>query len=374
MIKCALVSNTDWYLYNFRLSLARELRENDYEVSLISPAGNYADKILQQGFQWFEWQVGRQSIAPWKEIPAVLALIDLYRGLELDLVHHHTIKPVIYGGLAAERTHVPSVVASITGRGYAFSGPGMRPRVIQKILKPIYRQVLKRENTQIIFENTSDRDFFLASGIAKSTQSHLIESVGVNPAEFPYVPEHGEPVVVLLASRMLWDKGIGVLVDAVRILSEKGISFKVELVGDIDQGNPTSIPKEQIHEWEAENLLDWLGWQTDMQQVYANCHIVVLPSFHEGVPTGLLEAAASGRPIVASDIPGCQSVVLDGMTGFLVPPRQPEPLADALERLIMDPGLRGRMGKAGREHVEKHFTQKLVNQRTMEVYQLAQSN
>ena len=111
-----------------------------------------------------------------------------------------------------------------------------------------------------------------------------------------------------------------------------------------------------------------------MQQIYANCHIVVLPSFHEGVPTGLLEAAASGRPIVASDIPGCQSVVLDGMTGFLVPPRQPEPLADALERLIMDPVLRGRMGKAGREHVEKHFTQQLVNQRTMEVYQLAQSS
>ncbi len=331
MTKFALVSNTDWYLYNFRLSLARALQDNGYEVLLISPGGAYAAKIKEQGFQWIEWQVGRQSIAPWLEVKAIRNLTKIYQQLQPDLVHHHTIKPVIYGGIAARRAELPSVVASITGRGYTFSAEGLRPKIIEQIVRPFYRHVLQGDNTQIIFENENDQDFFLKAGFVNSKQSHLIESVGVDPEIFFYIPEPKGRVVILLASRMLWDKGVGVLVEAARTLQKKNLEFKLELVGDTDPGNPSSIPKEQLHEWEEENLFEWLGWQSDMQGIFARCHIVVLPSFHEGVPTGLLEAAACGRPIVASDIPGCRTAVIDGITGLLVPPRQAEPLAAALE-------------------------------------------
>jgi len=373
MIKFALVSNTDWYLYNFRLSLAKTIKDNGDEVLLISPGGAYAGKIMEQGFQWIEWQVGRQSTAPWLEMQAIRNLTKIYKHLRPDLVHHHTIKPVLYGGISARRAKLPSVVASITGRGYTFSGEGIRPKIIEKIVRPFYSRVLQSDNTQIVFENESDQDYFIEAGFVSSKQSHLIEGVGVDPEIFSYIPEPQEPVVVLLASRMLWDKGVGVLVEAARLLQKNNLEFRLELVGDPDPGNPTSIPSGQLHDWEDENLLEWLGWQSDMQRVFARCHIVVLPSFHEGVPTGLLEAAACGRPIIASDIPGCRTVVVDGITGLLVPPRQAEPLAAALERLILDANLRGKMGKAGREHVLKNFTQQQINQKTLQVYRLALS-
>jgi glycosyltransferase involved in cell wall biosynthesis len=268
---------------------------------------------------------------------------------------------------------VPAVVASITGRGYSFQGQGSRAQLLEQVVKPFYRCVLRIDNTQIIFENESDQQYFVHAGFANPEQCHLIESVGVDPELFYPVPEPDGPAVILLASRMLWDKGVGVLVEAARLLQQKGLEFKIELVGNPDPGNPTSISKKQLHAWEKENLLEWLGWQSDMQHIFAQCHIVVLPSFHEGVPTGLLEAAACGRPIVASDIPGCRTVVNDGKTGLLVPPRQPEPLAAALECLILDPDLRGRMGKAGRERILRHFTQQQINKKTLEVYRLALS-
>jgi glycosyltransferase involved in cell wall biosynthesis len=370
-MRCALVSNTDWYLYNFRLSLAITLQENGYEVMLISPRGEYAARIKEQGFRWYEWQVGRQSIAPWLEMNAIRKLTHLYGKIKPDLVHHHTIKPVLYGGIAVQRAKVPAVVASITGRGYTFAGQGTRPKILELIIKPFYRRVLNRDNAQVIFENVSDQQHFTNAGFVKHGQSHLIESVGVDPEIFSPFPEPDGPVVILLASRMLWDKGVGVLVDAARLLQPKGLDFRIELVGKPDPGNPSSISKDQLHSWENEGNLKWLGWQSDMNRIYAQCHIVVLPSFHEGVPTGLLEASACGRPIVASDIPGCRTVVDDGETGLLVPPRQPKPLAEALERLILDPGLRGRMGKAGRERILKNFTQQRINQKTLEVYQLS---
>jgi glycosyltransferase involved in cell wall biosynthesis len=238
----------------------------------------------------------------------------------------------------------------------------------------IWRRVLRSNNTRVIFENDSDQIFFIQAGLVNKIQCNLIESVGVDPDRFFPTPEPEGPVVILLASRMLWDKGVGVLADAAHLMKQKGLEFKIVLVGNPDPGNPTSISDEQLHAWEKENLLEWWGWQTDMQHVYSQCHIAVLPSFHEGVPTGLLEAAACGIPIVASDIPGCRTVVIDGETGLLVPPGQSESLAAALENLIVEGDLRGRMGKAGRERILKRFTQQKINQQTIEVYRLALSN
>jgi glycosyltransferase involved in cell wall biosynthesis len=374
MMRVALIANTDWYLYNFRLSLAKELRNSEFDVVLISPGGRYVPLLEEQGFEWHEWQIGRQSVTPWQELGTIRKLKNLYRKLKPDLVHNHTIKPVLYGGIAAQQAKVPAVVASITGRGYAFEGRDHRARLLEQIIKPFYRRVLRSNNTRVIFENDSDQNFFIQTGLVDQRQCNLIESVGVDPDHFFPTPEPEGPVVILLASRMLWDKGVGVLADASHQMKRKGLDFKIVLVGNPDPGNPTTISEEQLRAWEKENLMEWWGWQTDMQGVYSQCHIVVLPSFHEGVPKGLLEAAACGIPIVASDIPGCQTVVIDGETGLLVPPGRSESLAAALENLIMDGDLRGRMGKAGRERILKRFTQQKINQQTIEVYRLALSN
>lgn len=312
-------------------------------------------------------------MAPWAELRAVQQLTHLYRQLQPDLVHHHTIKPVLYGSWAAARAGVPAVVASITGRGYVFEGHDQRARMLQALVKPLYRWLLRRSNTRVIFENEGDRQFFIHLGLVAAGRTHLVESVGVDPQRFYSTPEPAGTPVALLAARLLWDKGIGVLVEAARLLKEQNIDIQIVLVGQPDPGNPSSIPVEQLEAWEVEGLVTWWGWQTDMQAVYARSHIVVLPSFHEGVPTGLLEAAACGRPIIASDIPGCRTVVQDGENGLLVPPGAARPLADALARLAASADLRGRMGRAGRERVLRSFTQQHINQQTLAVYQQAQA-
>lgn len=371
MTRLILVANTDWYLYNFRLSLAKELRDKGFDVILISPPGEYVSLLQNLGFAWHEWKVGRQTVQPWQELEAIQSLVRLYRQLKPKLVHHHTIKPVLYGAIAARRAGVPAVVASVTGRGYVFEGNDTRANLLEQFIKPIYRRVMRNRRTQIIFENEGDRQFFIHQGLVEPAQTHLIESVGVDAAYFsPSLEPEGPPVIVL-AARMLWDKGVGILAEAAALLQKRGVDFKVVLVGKPDPGNPTSIHDSQLRAWENDGLLEWWGWQSDMRRVYQRCHIAVLPSFHEGVPTGLLEAAASGLPIVASDIPGCRAIVVDGETGFLVSVGQAEPLADALEDLILDPELRGRMGKAGRERILQHFTQQQINQKTLAVYRMA---
>lgn len=371
MAKCALVSNTDWYLYNFRLSLARHLQNSGWEVVLISPAGSYSPLLQQAGFTWLEWPVGRQSMQPGPELAAVGRLTRLYRQVQPDLVHHHTIKPVLYGGLAAWRAGVPAVVNSITGRGYVFEGQDRRARILGQAIQPVYRWVLARSRAQMIFENEGDRQYFINHHLVRAERTHLIESVGVDAEHFHPLPEPPGLPTVLLASRMLWDKGVGVLVEAAQILKDQGCQVRFVLAGEPDPGNPTSIPAAQLREWQQEGLVEWWGWQADILSAYARSHIVALPSFHEGVPTGLLEAAACARPIVASDIPGCRTVVIDGETGLLVPPRQAQPLAQAIDRLLSDRDLRGRMGQAGRRRVLERFTQPQINQQTAQVYRLA---
>lgn len=371
MVRCALVSNTDWYLYNFRLSLARHLQTLGWEVFLISPPGSYTARLQQAGFSWLAWPVGRQSLLPWQELAAVRRLTNLYRSLQPDLVHHHTIKPVLYGGLAARQAGVGAVVNSITGRGYVFEGQGRRARLLGQAARPFYRAVLRRSRSHTIFENESDRQYFIEQRLVPADRTHLIESVGVDANHFQPQPEPEGPLMVLLAARLLWDKGVGELVEAARLLKEQGQEVRVVLAGEPDPGNPSSIPASQLQSWQQAGLVELWGWQADMPSVYARCHIVALPSYHEGVPTGLLEAAACARPIVASDIPGCRVVVVDGETGLLVPPGQPGPLAEALARLISDPDLRGRMGQAGRSRILQRFTQQHINQQTVEVYRLA---
>lgn len=372
--KILLVANTDWYLYNFRLSLARFLRSREYDILLISPPGPYVVSLQQAGFRWIEWKVGRQTLAPWAEAAALLHLARLYRREAPALVHHHTIKPVLYGSLAARLAHVPAVVNSITGRGYVYVGEDRKARLLRRLVGPFYRLAFSYPNCAVIFENDVDRQYFIGQGLLQAGQTCLIEGVGVDAERFFPTPEpEGDPVIIFPA-RMLWNKGAGVLMEAARQMQGGSTPGKpkvrVALVGVPDPGNPDSIDEATLRSWEAEGAIEWWGWQDDMNAVYTRCHIVALPTVYgEGVPTALLEAAACGKPLVATDAPGCREVVHSEVNGLLVPPNDPTALAVALQRLAGDPDLRGRMGVASRQLVLEKFTTQQVNTATHQVYQ-----
>jgi len=366
--KILLIANTDWYLYRFRSSLASFLRMQGNEVVFVSPSGRFVPDIQEQGFRWLAWQVGRQSVNPISEVEAILELAHLYSLEEPSLVHLHTIKPVIYGSLAAKIAKAPAVVHSITGRGYVFLGKDAKARLLKTLVKRIYRFALSSRSSVTIFENETDRNYFLDENLVTSRASSVIEGVGVDVEHYSYSPEPDGIPVVVLAGRMLWDKGVGTFIDAVRLLRSK-VSARFILVGEPDSGNPASIDVRTLNDWVDEGVVEWWGWQADMRSVFASCHIVVLPSFGEGLPTILLEAAAAGRPIVTTDVPGCRDVIVDGSTGLLVPQQDLQELSTALERLILDPELRATMGKAGREFIVQRFSSSIINRETYRIYQ-----
>jgi glycosyltransferase involved in cell wall biosynthesis len=365
--KVILVANTDWYLYNFRLSLVRSLQQNGYEVTLVSPSGRYVENLSRLGLRHIEWDVSRQSLSPFHEALALRRLLQIYRQERPDLVHHFTIKPVIYGSLAARMAEVPAVVNSITGLGYIFTSNRGDARILKRVALWLYRLAFRHPNCFATFENEQDQVYFLEQRIITAERTEIIQGVGVDPHRFIPSPEpDGDPLIVLPA-RILWDKGIGEMVEAARIL-HKHFNVRVALVGVPDPGNPSSVPLEQIQSWVEEGVIEWWGWQEDMREVFARCHIVVLPSYSEGIPKALLEAAACSKPIVAADIPGCRAIIQDGISGLLVPVKDPRALANAIERLAKDADLRYRMGSAGRQLVLDGFTEEEINAGILKVY------
>lgn len=378
-MKIILAANTDWYLYNFRASLAHFLRDQGFEVVLVSPPGKYLPVFKQWGFRWLPWSLGRQTLGPWNEIPSIFALARIYRHEKPDLVHHHTIKPVLYGSLAARALGMRGVVNSITGRGYIFLGNETKARLLRPVAKSLYRLAFGHPNFAAVFENETDRQYFIRENIVPAKRTWITAGVGVDPQRFTPTPPPPEPPVVLFSGRMLWDKGVGVLVEAARILRRQaaggGSAVRVALAGEPDPGNPASISPDTVQGWVQEGVIEYWGWQPEMSQAYARCHIVAAPTMYgEGIPTVLLEAAACGRPIVATDMPGCRDIVLHGTNGLIVAPNDPAALAEALEALICDPDLRGRMGNAGRQIVLQKFTTAQVNTATLAVYRKVLGN
>jgi glycosyltransferase involved in cell wall biosynthesis len=372
--KIILFANTDWYLYNFRLSLARQLADQNWEVVLASPPGPYVDRFAKEGFRWESMPLSRRGLRVHQEFLTLLHLIRFYFREKPDIVHHFTIKPVFYGSLAARISRIPAVVNSITGLGYFFLSDERRVVHLRRYVIPLYRLALASRRSRIIFENSTDLEIFLNRGLARSNQVRLIEGVGVDLDRFVPTEEHKGSPVTIMAARMLWDKGAGEFVQAARQLKEKFPSARFALVGAPDPGNPSTIPEDQLYHWVQEGVIEWWGHRLDMPEVFRDAHIVALPSYSEGLATVLLEAAASARPIVTTDIPGCKEVVEDNVTGLLVAVGDHVGLAQSLERLIKDEALRKEMGRAGRRLVEQRFNQQVVNEKTIDIYQELFSN
>jgi glycosyltransferase involved in cell wall biosynthesis len=368
MSKILLFANTDWYLYNFRLSLAKNLRDQGHEVILVSPPGDFQELLQGDGFPWIPFELSRQSINPFGELVAIWRLILLYQEIRPDIVHHFTIKPVIYGSIAAHLTGITGIINSITGLGHLFINTDRATRLLRAIASRLYRMNLY--DTQVIFENPEDRDIFIQKNLIQAEQSHLILGTGVDVEKYRPTDKLNDIPVVLFSSRMLVTKGLLEYIEAARTLRQKGLNARFALAGRTDPGNPASIPAEQIETWKQSETLEWWGWQDDMPAALARADVFCLPSYREGVPNALLEAAACGLSIVTTDVPGCRDVVTNGVNGWLVPVRNAEALANALETLITNPELRRRMGHAGREIAMNQFSMAKVNRETLAVYNL----
>lgn len=298
-----------------------------------------------------------------------MALVRLYRALAPKIVHHVSLKAVLYGTLAARITGVPAVVNALTGLGYVYYSASLKARVLRLIISTLGRTVLDHSRARFIFQHPEDRDAFVRVGLVEPGNTVVIRGSGVDPSVFQVTDEdHGIPLVILPA-RMLWPKGVREFVEAAQQLKAQGTLVRMALVGSSDPGNLEAVPEAKLRDWAQEGVVEWWGHRDDMPVVIASSNVVTLPStYGEGVPKVLIEAAACGRAIVATDVPGCREIVRHGLNGLLVPPRDSSALAAALTRLVTDQALRGTFGRAGRVLVEEEFDVKHVVKQTLGLY------
>jgi glycosyltransferase involved in cell wall biosynthesis len=365
-VKIILFANTDWYLYNFRLPLARVLREEGHEVLLISPPGQYGQRLLEEGLRWEALSLSRRGANPLAEAAAILRLRRLYRREQPDLVHHFTIKPVLWGSLAARLAGVKKVVNAITGLGYVFTTRSTFTLIARLLVRWLYRLCLR--DSRVIFQNQHDLDFFERERLVSPGQAALIRGSGVDIQRYQPAPLPAGLPVVVLPARMLWDKGVAEFVEAAHIINADGVKARFALVGLPDEGNPSAILPVRIEEWVRLGLVEHWGWRDDMAAVYHAASLVCLPSYGEGLAKSLIEAASCGRALVASDIPGCREVVQNDVNGLLVPPRDARALADALRTLLDDRTRLEEMGRSSREIAVRHFAVEMVNRDTIKEY------
>jgi len=307
---------------------------------------------------------------PLAELESLSALHRLVRDLRPGIVHAYTLKPVLYAGLVTRRTGTP-LAASVTGVGSFFLGTSARDKLIQSGLLPALRLALAGSRPcRVIVQNPDDRDLVTGPLSVAHTKTRLIRGSGVDISAFTPAspPPPAPPVRIVLAARMLADKGVREFVEAARQLKAKGLEAEFILAGGLDSANRSAITEEEINSWTQEGVVTWAGHVTDMAALYRSTHIACLPSYREGLPKSLLEAAACALPIVTTDVPGCRDAIVAEETGLLVPARSTAPLADALARLITDAELRARMGRAGRAYVEAGLSVDAVVSQTMNVY------
>jgi glycosyltransferase involved in cell wall biosynthesis len=372
-LKAVLFANTAWYLHNFRLSLANALREDGHEVLLVSPPGPYGERFRAMGFRWIAAPMQRSSLNPLRELTLVLWLWRLLRREQPNLVHGFTIKCAVYGSLAARLAGVPARVNAVAGMGYVFVSGNMKARVLRPIVRAVMRVALGGRGARLILQNPDDVKLFEGVRIADPSTVRLIPGSGVNCERFaPQLKRArvagGPRFHALLASRLLWDKGVGEFVGAARRLRSEGRTIEFLLAGDPDPGNPASVPEATVRAWAEEGVVQWLGHVVDMPTLFRSVDAVVLPSYREGLPKGLIEAAACGLPLVTTDAPGCREVVTHEVDGLLVPLRNAEALARAIARLHDDPALAARLGVAARAKALAEFDERIIVARTIAVY------
>ncbi len=371
--KVLIVVTEDWAFLQHRLPIGRALRDAGADVVIAARVRADADRIRAAGLRVAPIRLARSGRNPLYDLLTLYDLIKLYRRERPDVAHHVALKPVLYGSVAAWLTGIPSIVNALGGMGFLFIATSPAARVLRGAVQILYRLLLNRRNTRVILQNPDDMAQLADAAKVRRDRLTLIRGSGVDIDHYkPGTPTDGPPIAVC-AARMLRDKGIVELVEAARLLKSRDVAIRIRLVGPTDD-NPASIPEDVLTRWAAEGAVEVVGPSDDVAGEYARASIAVLPSYREGLPKTLLEAAAAGLPMVATDVPGCREICRDGETGLLIPARTAEPLADALERLAKDPDLRRDYGAAARRLAVTEFSDRLVVRQTLDLYRTLLEN
>ncbi|WP_448644774.1 glycosyltransferase family 4 protein [Pseudomonas mediterranea] len=367
--KLLMIVNDPAFFISHRLAVAEGARKVGYSVHVATMDGGAVNAIEDKGFTHHVLPLSRSGSNPFKELIALFCIWRLLWSIRPDVLHLVTIKPVIYGGIAARLAPVGAVVAAVSGLGFVFLINGFKASLLRKVVSFFYWLALGKKNLRVIFQNSDDRDLLTSLRVLDPAKAELIRGSGVDLNLYSFHPEPQMPAPkVCLAARLLRDKGVIEFVEAATILHKRGVKARFQLIGAVDPGNPTTITETEINTWRDKGVVEVLGYRDDIAAVFSDAHIVALPSYREGLPKVLVEAAASGRAVVTTDVPGCRDAIEPNVTGLLVPVRNAAALADGLQLLIEDIGLRQRMGAAGRALAEREFSLEKIVQQHLDIY------
>ncbi len=368
MPKLLYLVTEDWAFCSHRLPMARAARAAGYEIIVATRVEAHRERIEAEGFRLHALDWRRRGNGPLATLRSVLDIAALYRREKPDLIHHVAMKPVIVGGLAAWLAGRTAVVNALTGLGYVFIGESP----VKLPIRAVIRFVLKRPGSRLLLQNHDDARFLVSRGFATAEHLTVIRGSGIDIEHYAPLPEpESGPVTVAYVGRMLEDKGIPTLVEAHRRVRERGVDLRLLLVGTPDPENPTTVTEATLRDWTARPGLEWRGAVADVRTVWRDAHFAVLPSRREGLPKSLLEAAACARALIATDVPGCREIARAGENALLVPPDDPQALAEALETLATDAALRARFAAVSRALVVSDLAVGPVGTHTVELYRAA---
>lgn len=347
------VVNNPAFFVSHRLPLAIAAKKAGFTVQVATMDGSAVARIRELGFIHHRLPLSRSGKNPLAELRSIWAIYRLFKRVQPQVVHAVTIKPVLYGGIAARLARVPGFLAAVSGLGYIFTNE--RGGLMRWLALRLYGLALKHPRSRVIFQNSNDRDVLLNAGVVRSEQAVLIRGSGVDLDTFNYVPEPDGPPVALMVSRLLLDKGIQEFITAAQKSQAAGEAVVWQIAGSPDKGNPASVTAEQMTQWHQSGVIQWLGEQTNIAELYHKSHIAVLPSYREGLPKSLIEAAACGRAVVTTDVPGCRDAIEANVTGLLVPAQDADALYEATLTLAKNKAMRQQFGRAGRDLAERAF-------------------
>ena len=360
------VVTEDWYFLSHRLPMARAARAAGFEVHVATRVTDGAAAIAAEGFVLHPVPFARGRLAPLATLATIRALRRVHRSISPVIVHHVALQATVLGSLAALGRNVACVNA-LTGLGYTFVSRSAKALLLRPLVAALVRLLLNRRGQIVLVQNPDDRDGILALGIA-AERIALIPGSGVDVGTLTPLPEPDGPPTVAFVGRLLADKGIHALIRAQRLLRQRGSNVELLIAGTPDPANPASLTAEEAAALNREPGVTWLGHVDDIAALWARAHIAALPSRREGLPMTLLEAAACGRPLVATDVPGCREIVRHGETGLLVPADDAAALADAIAKLARSPELRARYGTAARKLAVDRFSAAAIGRQTVDLY------
>ena len=366
--KLIFVVNTDKFFMSHRLPIALAALQKGFEVHVATALTNRSTEMQALGLVVHPLDLSRRSANIFSNGLTFFQIWRIFRRVRPDIVHLVTIKPILFGGLVARFLSVRGVVAAISGLGFVFLSSGVKAMFRRWLVVVLYRVALGHRNLKVIFQNVDDREKVVRlTGISMSNTT-LIKGSGVNLNDYSVSPMPLGVPVVMMAARLLVDKGVREFIDAARLLQNRGANGRFVLVGDPDPGNPATICHEELKHWVSKGVIEHWGHRDDMPCVLSKSTIVVLPSYMEGLPKVLLEAAACGRPVITTDVPGCRDAIVANETGILVPVHDSIVLAESIEMLMKNQSLCEAMGRAGRVMVENRFDLDSVIMRHLLVY------